>query len=192
VSDDSTSIDELLRFEEEPPARARRRVTGIGWWIRTVVVAGALTAVTLFGLRLAGFEVSIYAIAAAWFALLVLRRVTGSIAPDPAPRAARRPGVEDGSYNFTDRDALRTAVARWERLLHRAGQDVGSARATHRTLVEIADERLRQRHSVSRDGDPARARTLLGEPLWNYLSTPPTRNLSPRDAAAYVQQLERL
>jgi len=191
MTDDSTSIDELLRFEEEPPTRPRRRASGLGWWIRTVVVAGALTAVTVFGLRLVGFQISILAIAAAWCALLVLRRVTGSLAPDPPPRTGRRATVEDGSYDFTDRDALRTAVARWERVLQRAGSDAGSSRAIHRTLVEIADERLRQRHSVTRHGDPTRARTLLGEPLWRYLSTPPTR-LTPRDAAAIVQQLERL
>jgi hypothetical protein len=192
VSDDSTSIDDLLRFEEEPPPRARRKARGIGWWIRTVLVAAALTAVTVFGLRLFGFELPIIAVAAGYLALLVLRRVTAALEPEPAPRRSRSAREEDGSYNFTDRDALRTAVARWERLLHRAGADVGSARATHRTIGEIADERLRQRHMVSRTGDPARARTLLGEPLWRYLSTPPTRNLSPRDAAAYVQQLERL
>jgi hypothetical protein len=192
VTDDSTSIDDLLGFEEEPPAKARRESRGFGWWVRTVLVAGALTAVTVVGLRLFGFAIPIVAVAAGYLALLSLRRVTSSLSPDPAPRSSRRSTVEDGMYNFTNRDALRAAVARWERLLQRAGADVGSARATHRTFVEIADERLRQRHSVTRTGDPPRARTLLGEPLWNYLSTPPTRNLSPRDAAAYVQQLERL
>jgi hypothetical protein len=192
VTDDSTSIDDLLRFEEEPPAKARRESRGAGWWVRTVLIAGALTAVTVFALRLFGFAIPIVAVAAGYLALLALRRVTSSLSPEPAPRSSRRSSVEDGSYNFNDRDALRAAVARWERLLQRAGSDVGSARATHRTLVEIADERLRQRHSVTRAGDPPRARTLLGEPLWNYLSTPPTRNLSPRDASAHVQQLERL
>jgi hypothetical protein len=192
VTDDSTSIDDLLGFEDEPPAKARRESRGVGWWVRTVVIAGALTAVTVFGLRLFGFAIPIVAVAAGYLALLALRRVTSTLSPDPGPRSARRSSVEDGMYNFNNRDALRAAVARWERLLQRAGSDVGSARATHRTFVEIADERLRQRHSVTRAGDPPRARTLLGEPLWSYLSTPPTRNLSPRDAAAYVQQLERL
>ena len=95
-------------------------------------------------------------------------------------------------YDFTERDALRPAVARWERLLTRAGADGGSARAIHRTLVELADERLRQRHSLTRTADPVKAKALLGDALWDYLATPPTRNLAPRDAAAYVQSLERL
>ncbi|HEV7708461.1 MAG TPA: hypothetical protein VGP16_09735, partial [Asanoa sp.] len=78
------------------------------------------------------------------------------------------------------------------RLLHRAGSDNGSARAVQRTLADLVDERLRQKHGLTRAGDPERARTLLGEQLWAFLATPPTRNLAPRDAAAYIQSLERL
>jgi hypothetical protein len=193
VSADDTFIDDLLRFEEEPPAKVRRR-SGVGWWVRTALAAAALAAVTVVGLRLFGFDVPIPTIVAGYVALLLLRRVTRSVAP-----AATRRGVglgsggeEDGSYDFTDRDALRSAVARWDRLFTRAGADAGSAKAAHRTLVELADERLRQRHAVTIESDPAKAQTLLGEPLWTYLATPPTRNLAPRDAAAYVQSLERL
>jgi hypothetical protein len=191
--DDSTSIDDLLGFAEEPPPTKRRRATGVGWWVRTLLVAAGAAAVTVFGLRLFGFEISIVLCVAGYLALLVLRRVTGTLAPPPVRRGVRsRGGEEDGMYDFTERDALRPAVARWERLLTRAAADTGSARAMHRTLVELADERLRQRHSVTRDGDPTRAKALLGDGLWDYLTTPPTRNLAPRDAAAYVQSLERL
>jgi len=191
--DDRTSIDDLLRFEDEPPPKRRRQATGLGWWLRTLLVAAAAAAVTVFGLRLVGYEVSIPLCVAGYLALLVLRRVTGSLAPPPGRKGVRsRGGEEDGMYDFTERDALRPAVARWERLLARAAADPGSARATHTTMVELADERLRQRHSLTRDSDPARAKALLGDALWGYLSTPPTRNLAPRDAAAYVQSLERL
>ncbi|HEY6597145.1 MAG TPA: hypothetical protein VI011_24040 [Asanoa sp.] len=193
MSADDTFIDDLLGFEEEPVAGARRR-TAVGWWVRTALAAAALAAVTVVGLRLFGFSVPIPTIVAGYVALLLLRKVSASLAPPTTRRGvSRRPsGEEDGSYDFTDRDALRSAVARWDRLLTRAGTELGSAKAAHRTLVELAEERLRQRHSVTVETDPAKARALVGEPLWTYLSSPPTRNLAPRDAAAYVQSLETL
>jgi hypothetical protein len=150
VSADDTFIDDLLGFEEEPVAGARRR-TAVGWWVRTALAAAALAAVTVVGLRLFGFSVPIPTIVAGYVALLLLRRVTASLAPPTTRRGvSRRPsGEEDGSYDFTDRDALRSAVARWDRLLTRAGTELGSAKAAHRTLVELAEERLRQRHAVT-------------------------------------------
>ncbi|WP_460913745.1 hypothetical protein [Plantactinospora veratri] len=59
-------------------------------------------------------------------------------------------------------------------------------------LAELVDELLRQRHGVTRASDPERARGLLGEPLWNFLDTPPKRTPAPRDLAAIVAQLEKL
>jgi len=194
--DDETLIDDLFTFEEddEPGPVAGRARTGVRWWVTAAFVGAGLAAVAIFGLRVAGYTVPIAAVVGVIVALIALRRVTTSLAPTQLTRQRRRSSAaaEDGSYNFTDRDALRTVVGRWERLLQRAGGDNGSARAVQRTLAEIVDERLRQRHGLTRAGDPDRARALLGEPLWSYLATPPTRNLAPRDAAAYVQSLERL
>jgi hypothetical protein len=194
--DDETLIDDLFTFEadDEPGRAGRARGTGLGWWVKALLVAAALAAVAVFGLRLFGYTVPVTAVVGVIVALIVLRRVTTSLVPQQVTRNRRRSSAttEDGSYNFTDRDALRTVVGRWERLLQRAGGDNGSARAVQRTLGEIVDERLRQRHGVTRAGDPERARALLGDALWAYLATPPNRNLAPRDAAAYVQSLERL
>ncbi|SNS89724.1 hypothetical protein SAMN05421812_102269 [Asanoa hainanensis] len=194
--EDETLIDDLFTFEEddEPARRGGRSGTGLRWWIKATFAGAALAAVAIFGLRVAGYTVPIVALVGVIVALVVLRRVTSALVPSQMTRQRRRStaATEDGSYNFTDRDALRTVVGRWERLLQRAGGDAGSARAVQRTLAEIVDERLRQRHGLTRAGDPERARALLGEPLWTYLATPPTRNLAPRDATAYVQSLERL
>ncbi|MDG4821013.1 hypothetical protein O7635_03990 [Asanoa sp. WMMD1127] len=194
--DDQTLIDDLFTFEEddEPGPLTERSGTDLRWWIKAIVVGAALAAVAVFGLRLFGYTVPIAAVVGVMVALIALRRVTSALAPVQLTRNRRRAPstTEDGTYNFSDRDALRTVVGRWERLLQRAGNDAGSARAVHRTIVEVADERLRQRHGVTRAGEPERARALLGDQLWSYLGTPPTRNLAPRDAAAYVQQLERL
>lgn len=195
--EDETLIDDLFTFEEddEPGPRVERSGTGLRWWIKAAFTGAALAAVAVFGLRVAGYTVPIAALVGVIVALIALRRVTTTLAPTQLTRQRRRSSAaatEDGSYNFTDRDALRTVVGRWERLLQRAGGDNGSARAVQRTLAELVDERLRQRHGFTRAGDPDRARALLGEPLWTYLATPPTRNLAPRDAATYVQSLERL
>ncbi|GIF65989.1 hypothetical protein Ais01nite_40240 [Asanoa ishikariensis] len=194
--EDETLIDDLFTFEDddEPARRGGRSGTGLRWWIKAVFAGAGLVAVAIFGLRVAGYTVPIVAVVGVIVALIVLRRVTSALVPPQVTRQRRRSAgaTEDGSYNFSDRDALRTVVGRWERLLQRAGGDAGSARAVQRTLAEIVDERLRQRHGLTRAGDPERARALLGEPLWTYLATPPTRNLAPRDATAYVQSLERL
>lgn len=195
--EDESLIDDLFSFEaeEEPsPLADRSGGDGVGWWVKSLLTAGALAAVAVFGLRIAGYTAPIPAVAGLFAALVALRRVTTSLVPPQARQRARRhaSSVEDGTYNFTERDALRTVVGRWERVLQRAASDTGSARAVHRTLAELTDERLRQRHGLSRSSDPERARALLGDQLWTYLATPPTRNLAPRDAAAYVQSLERL
>ncbi|MEV0714360.1 hypothetical protein [Asanoa sp. NPDC050611] len=194
--DDQTLIDDLFTFEEddEPAERAQRTSTGARWWIKAALAGAALAAVVVSGARVFGYSVPIPAVVGVIVALIGLRRVTSLLRPPQLTRNRRRSpaSVEDGSYDFTDRDALRTVVGRWERLLQRAGSDNGSARAVQRTLAEIADERLRQRHGLTRAGDPDRARALLGEQLWAFLATPPTRNLAPRDAAAYIQSLERL
>ncbi|GIF75492.1 hypothetical protein [Asanoa siamensis] len=194
--DDETLIDDLFAFEEddEPGPLTARAGTGLRWWIKATLAGAAGAAVVVFGLRIFGYTVPVAAVVGVIVALIGLRRVTSLLRPPQLTRNRRRAGAtaEDGSYNFADRDALRTVVGRWERLLQRAGNDNGSARAVHRTLVEVVDERLRQRHGLTRAGDPDRARDLLGEQLWAYLATPPTRNLAPRDAAAYIQSLERL
>jgi hypothetical protein len=194
--DDQTLIDDLFTFEEddEPAERGQRTSTGARWWVKAVLTGAALAAVVVSGARIFGYSVPIPAVVGVIVALIGLRRVTSLLRPPQLTRNRRRSSAstEDGSYDFTDRDALRTVVGRWERLLQRAGADNGSARAVQRTLAEIADERLRQRHGLTRAGDPDRARALLGEQLWAFLATPPTRNLAPRDAAAYIQSLERL
>ena len=193
--DDETLIDDLFTFEaeEEEPVAGRPGATGLGWWFKALLVAAALAAVAVFGLRLFGYTVPIPAVVGVFVALIVLRRVTTSLVPPQARRGRRRSAAtDDGTYNFADRDALRTVVGRWERLLQRGGSDAGSARAVQRTLADLVDERLRQRHGLTRAADPERARALLGDQLWSYLATPPTRNLAPRDAAAYVQSLESI
>ncbi|MFR9776270.1 hypothetical protein ACL02O_09425 [Micromonospora sp. MS34] len=192
----STSIDDLLSFAEEPvgepgderPARLRPV-------LRTLAVTAAIVVVLLVGLRAVGLQVSLWIIVAGVLAVLAVRRVTAALSPPPPPRAgARAPaGEEPGTWNWAARDALRAAINGWERPLDWcAGNRERFAERVLPRLGELADERLRQKHGITRESDPARARTLLGEPLWTFLGTPSRRPPSPRDLAVIVAELEKL
>jgi hypothetical protein len=192
---ENASIYDLLVHEEEPPRKAARERTGAGWWVRTALIAAALTAVTVVALRLFAAGVAWPAVFAGFFALLSLRRVTAVVAPPPPPRANthRSHGTDEGLYHWGGQDALRGAVKRWERMLAGAQNDgVRFARTVLPPLGELVDERLRQRHGLTRASDPARARALMGDPLWQFLANPAKRGPAPRDLAAIVAKLESL
>ncbi len=188
----SASIDDLLQHEEEPPSSRRlRRRSGAGWWIRTGLWAAALTAVAVLGLLMVGVRVSAVLLFAGFLTLFVLRRVVAQVAAPPAPRARSGNGA-DGSDDGRSPDALRSAVRRWEaRLDWSQTDDERFSRILLPVLGELTDERLRQRHGLTRASDPRRARELIGEPLWRLLSQPGRRPRA-RELAAHVETLEKL
>ncbi|SBT54645.1 hypothetical protein [Micromonospora narathiwatensis] len=192
----STSIDDLLSSEEYAEEPARERRGRLRWLPRALLSTAAIVAVVVVGLRAVGLQVSLWIIVAGVLALLAVRRFTAALAPPPPPRAGGRApaGEEPGTWNWGARDALRAAINGWETPL-----DWSATRPERFTKVilprlgELADERLRQRHGVTRESDPTRARALLGEPLWTFLNTTPRRRPpSPRDLAAIVAELEKL
>lgn len=192
----STSIDDLLAFEEEAtPSGPPERRSRLGPVLRALAGAAALVAVLLVGLRAVGLQISLPVLIAGVLAVLAVRRVTALLAPPPPPPAGARsaPGEEDGSYNWGARDALRSAINRWEWPL-----DWSATRPERFTgtvlprIGELADERMRLKHGVTRESDPARARALLGDRLWTFLETPPRRTPSPRDLAVIVAELEKI
>ncbi|WKU04219.1 hypothetical protein [Micromonospora sp. HUAS LYJ1] len=193
---ESTGLDDLFSFEEEPPPRTGRTRGGHARQaFRLLLTAAGVTAVVLVGLRAVGLRLSLGIVVAGVLAVLVVRRVTAALAPPPPPRGgARAPaGEEPGTYNWAARDALRAAINGWERPLDWSSGN--QERFTDRILPrlgELADERLRQRHGLTRESDPTRARALLGEPLWSFLDTPSRRPPSPRDLAAIVAELEKI
>lgn len=193
------SIDDLLRHEEEPPPReeAKKVGGGAGWWIRTVLMAGGLAAVAVFGMRMAGLDLPIPLAFAGCLALLLLRRVVALVESPPVVKVAMRQmvGEETGAYNWAaTQDALRLAVYRWEVPLGwTRREDLDRyLRAVPKMLRELTDERLRQRHGLTIASDPESARALVGEELWKILTTPVKRPLAPRDLAASVSRLEKL
>ncbi|WP_432956814.1 hypothetical protein [Micromonospora haikouensis] len=192
----STSIDDLLGSAEEEPAQERAARGGrVGGVLKALAIAGALTAVLVAGLRAVGLQLSLWVVVAGVLALLAVRRVTAALAPPPPPRSGARipAGEEDGHYHWAARDALRATINGWERPLDwSSGNPQRFAERILPRLGELADERLRQRHGVTRESDPARARALLGDRLSTFLDTPPRRTPSPRDLAAIVAELEKI
>jgi hypothetical protein len=196
MTDANASIDDLLRHDEDAPARPKRLTTGTGWWVRTLLMAGGLAAVAVFGMRMGGLALPIPLAYAGCLALLMLRRVIALVAAPQQRRTGipRGAGEEPGSYNWlAEQDALRIAVTRWERRLSWYETDRERFQTSVRPMLgELVDERLRQRHGLTLGGDPDRARALIGDPLWNFLTTPAKRPPSPSDLAASVSRLEKL
>jgi hypothetical protein len=196
VSAPTASIDELLRYEEVPPPAERRPESIVGWTAKAALVAGGLTALIALAVRLAGVTPPYLLIFAGVFALLALRRVMASVAPPPPSRTRSRrssAAVDEGLYSWGIQDALQSAPRRWESRLGWAKGEVD--RFTFKVqppLQEIVDERLRQRYGLTLRGDPVRARAILGDPLWTFLTAPPARPPGPRELAGYVGQIERL
>ncbi|MFF5174442.1 hypothetical protein ACFY3U_17625 [Micromonospora sp. NPDC000089] len=191
-----TGIDDLLSFgEEAAPTDDRRRAGRARGVLRFLAVAAAVTAVVLVGLRAVGLQVTVWIVVAGVLAVLAVRRVTAALSPPPPPRAGVRApaGEEPGSWNWRSQDALRAAVNGWERPLDwSSGNRERFAERVLPRLGELADERLRLRHGVTRESDPDRARSLLGEQVWTFLTVPARRNPSPRDLAAIVAELEKI
>ncbi|WP_433537061.1 hypothetical protein ACQPZK_04405 [Micromonospora sp. CA-249363] len=191
----SASIDDLLTFEEEGPRHDDRESGGrAGRVFRALLGNAALVAVLVVGLRAVGLQISLAILVAGVFAVYAVRRVAAALAPPPAARSrARLAQGDDGTWNWGARDALRAAINGWELPL-----DWSTTRPERFTgvilprLAELADERLRLKHAVTRESDPARARALLGDRLWTFLETPPRRPPSPRDLAVIVAELEKI
>ncbi|MEU0547393.1 hypothetical protein [Micromonospora sp. NPDC005979] len=191
----SASIDDLLTFEEERPRHDDGRPGGrAGRVFRALLGNAALVAVLVVGLRAVGLQISLAILIAGVFAVSAVRRVAAALAPPPAARSRTRLAQDDdGTWNWGARDALRAAINGWELPL-----DWSTTRPERFTgvilprLAELADERLRLKHSVTRESDPVRARALLGDRLWTFLETPPRRPPSPRDLAVIVAELEKI
>jgi hypothetical protein len=170
------SLDDLFDWDEPArPAAPRRPVIRQLVWAGQAIAAAALLAAGLVAVLLV-LGVTVWyplAVAAILAALVLHRTVTGLGGPRswPAPPPGREPAA--------DPVRLAPAVGRWQN-------------AGHAGLVELVDERLRQRHGCTRTGDPARARSLLGEPLWGYLSDPAARTPPPRGLAALLTTVEGL
>jgi hypothetical protein len=186
--DDLFGIAESRHTVEEPEAVDKRRSRTITIVINVAVIAAATVVVTA-GLRALGLSMSLLLLVSLLVGLRLLLHAVSVVAPPPAPRLRSRIGTDATPAT----DSLRAAVRRWEQNLDRAHSDPDlHARNVLPVLAELADERLRLRHGITRTSDPRRARELLGDDLWSALSGPSRRALKPRDVETYLDVMERL
>lgn len=207
-------IDELLDtgtysvadIERRTGRRLRRRHYDARWWIRHLFFALAIATV-LFGiLWILRILVPYPLVLTSVFAVLVLRdAIANGLRVDGLPPEVTGAGLDllpddDPVMTFgglreatATADGVRFAVARWDDRLTWGERDPSRfGTLVLPRLSDLVDERLRQRHGITRQGDPARARELLGDPLWTLLTTRPKRPPGPRDVASIVATVEAL
>lgn len=195
------SIDDLLSGEEEQsPQRRPHRPSARGRPLRLVLGnlagVGAVVVVGFAGLRAFGLQVPLPILVAGVLALFAVRQVVRALRPPPALPAVHLALLDPPELHPSrsdQHDALRVAINSWENPLSWAAS---RAERFNETILprlgELADERIRLRHGVTRGSDPARARVLLGDRLSTFLEHPPRRPPPPRELVAIVAELEKL
>jgi hypothetical protein len=189
VSERPVSIDELLRGAAEEDASQPRLDRAVARdLLKYAFAAAGLTAVGFVGLSGAKLAAPLWFLYAVSCAIVAVYAAVRRVRPPLPSRAAwRRHSAESPP------DGLRGAVKRWETRLEWLYTD--SSAYNHKVLPllgEIVDERLRQRHGITRASDPARARKLVGEPLWTFLAGPGRRPPAPRELANLIAWMERI
>jgi hypothetical protein len=186
------SLEQLLTDAQEPPDRPPRRRP----WLRDPLWALGSALGIYAVLRVFGFVTPLVVLAAAAFAVMTVRRVLAAVPVGEPPAALRSPAwgvTDDAAGGYSPVDGVLRVVQRWEARFSWTDRDhVRYAEAVHPRLIELADERLRQRHGITLRGDPRRAKAALGDPLWTFLHAPIRRGPGPREVAAAVAEMEKI
>jgi len=195
-----TTLDDLLGYDEpepEPELPDRSGADATWWWLLKTALLAAVVAAPVWGiLRMVGLDVPYPLLLMIGLVGRTLRSLLRWIAPRALPPTLTRPSVElisEDQAAGTAQDGLYLATARWDTRLSWTkvhGDKTQFARTVQPKIVEIVDERLWLRHGISRAGDPARARALLGEQLWGFVTEPVPRNLTPREVAGLIALME--
>jgi hypothetical protein len=192
----NAGLDDLFEDGDEQVASVRARRP---WLLRAVLPAFAVTAVAYTLSHALGVAPPLLLIVAIVAGGFLIREATASsheprwrrVREVVRPRAASADDAASADAAALA-DGVLIAVATWDRRLERARAAPRHAAALFVThLGELADERLRQRHGLTRSSDPARARTVLGDPTWSVLhraGRPPTDS----ELDAVVRRLETL
>jgi hypothetical protein len=197
----STTLDELLSAgDESEPEPSLPRPDAVWWWLAKAVLWSTVLAFPIWALaRSTGFGVPYPLVAMLLLEVRVLRGVLRWVDARPLPDSLTRPSADLVSADQAEashRDGLVMAMRRWETRLSfvRLHGDRGAqfARTAQPQLVELIDERLRLRHGVVRAADPERARSVLGEPLWRFVTAPVRKNLSIREVSELISLMEAL
>jgi hypothetical protein len=188
-------IDELLGVPavdgqaESRPEKTPTFGSGLFWRALTAaIIAGAAYVVLLA----TGYKIPYILLFAVFFTLLALRRALRVVsAPRLSVDAPPQPVARIDPTQVAD--GMQLALSRWDTRLSWRERDPQRFMSEVRPrLADIADERLRQRHGVTRADDPRRARELMGERLWTFLFSPLASAPNPRELAAVVDDMEKL
>lgn len=186
-------LDDLFASREEPVEEVgepvAKKKSPLWWVVRNALLVAGATVVTIAALRAGGLHISVLLVVAFFIGLRAVLWAMSEVAPPALPKRRGGAGRDDGRAF----DSLRAAVRRWERNLDRAHTDADLyTRNVLPVLTELADERLRLRHGITRASDPRRARELLGDPLWAAMHDRGRRPAKTRELETYVDALERL
>jgi hypothetical protein len=194
VRERDVGIDELFGdpAEVETEAAPEKTATlgaGLFW---AALVAALLAGAAYVVLLATGIKIPYILLFAVFFALLVVRRALRVVeAPRLSVDAPPQPAARIDPTLVAD--GMQLALSRWDTRLSWSERDPQRFMSLVRPrLADIADERLRQRHGVTRADDPLRARELLGERLWTFLYAPLASAPNPRELAAVVDDMEKL
>ena len=189
-----TDLDDLFRVWEPEPS-GPPRLDSRPWLAISLLQAFAASAVVYTGFRAFDLAPSYLLIAAVCAGLVLVRQ---AVLVTREPRWQRTRDLVRGQAGprvevREDGDGMLNAIGRWDRRLDwgtTTGERFTSAVA--RRIGEIADERLRQRHALTRDSDPARARELLGEDAWALIHGQVGGSPEPALVARAVARIEAL
>ena len=185
-------VEEAETVRVDLPVRRSPAGEAVSWLLWSLLFAGLLSGAVFVVAYAFGYTLPYALLFFAFFALVTLRRnLTRLAAPHVVVGAA--PKVPDDPDLEPPPDGVKLALARWDKRLNWSRRDPDRyAKMVRPRLAEIADERLRQRHGITRDGDPRRAREIMGENLWTFLVSSPARTPNPRELAAVVKDMEKL
>jgi hypothetical protein len=184
------SLDELFSTEDiGENGTGRKRPSWKTWLVWRLLISAA---VAYGGLRFAQasrLNIPYALLFSVCMALFAVRRLLSTVPDTPLPKTLRT--VAPPRQLSSDVDGLAAATSRWDMRLDWIDRDPQRFAVRARPLmIEIVDERLRQRHGLSLASDPQRARTLLGEKLWQSLYAPITRAPTPRELATMLDLME--
>jgi len=180
-----TRLDDLFGEVESPrPVRRASR-----WVLLGLLQTFVVTIVMYTLIRLIGLDPPFLLVLAVGGGVVLVRLAAVSVRPPRGHRPARF-GATRPAEPPARADGVLVAIRRWDRRL--ANTDSGLSES----LGELADERLRQRHGITRASDPDRARALLGEPVWALLGVGSDRTargaVTPAQAETAIRRLESM